>query len=1077
MAYRAEIEIGVKGADKLAAFQKTLKETNKILEITNKTRDIFEMPLQNVQNYTKTLREAARALQIVEIGTKEETTAIRNYVQAAAEAATVRDRQNKLMDEEAQKLGLLSQKLREYNAAAAPPRQTGGSLAGRYLRPGSAVSRTQFGAPIGPEPGVQFGSATQFGPVGGPSSSVLGGQSSFVAGRVQRLVDVKKDQRTLDQALLDLEKKSAAELNKKVQLQQSLVEGTREVLELAQRARRQQEFRAGVSGTAAAGPLAGPGSLGFPVALPGLSEAELKGLRNAKQKLEIINRTVRRRKELVGLAANLQRLEVRGKVAIADTNRQKEESLEITKRELDFEQRLNNVLAKRRKQQADLAKERKRRSERFSEDLLLGAGFPLLFGGGAGAVGGGILGAIAGQGKGGFGAQIFFSAVGSQLDALAQQAQELGKALDPLTADVDKVIEAAGTAGQVSGKVAKELEELGFEQRALEIATEDLARVVGSDGVEALREFNDSTSELNRALNRLVLDIQVYIAKILTAAANFSGTPQQREIRQARETARGLIGAGQGTPELEAAFKKATSSLDVSGAFGAITEAERTLLREVQRIEQERDKKLKTELEKAEEKSVTKKDTNARFDLQIEKERNKIIELGNDLTNERVFAAERAIIFQEAAARLSEKGLSADREAQIRLERTNKLQELSNKRTKLINDNKQKAGKAAEKTAREVLRLERAAASEKLRQVKLEQSIQLVGLDQLSQVRAELKSLNDREVLERAFIISSTEDVKLQDEKLKTLALQFDLREAQLKQTEKELIAQRKINALKAEQEVGGLRRDLQQELQGLALPTGDRIDDAFINLQRQQEARRTNEITAINEAIAVQEKLNATGLISNEVAEAEIQKLRAKKAAYEELLPQISEAEKRQLVYNETLAAVQGPINSLVFGLRDVVGGTKTAQEAFADFLKVIADQFFTIAARMIAQYIAIGNARNFAFGGAAGGGGGGAVGGILGLLFGGSFADGGRPPVGKASLVGERGPELFVPSRSGTIIPNDQLGGSSNTVTVNVDAKGTEVSGNSDQSRQLGTAISRAVQAELVKQQRPGGVLHSSR
>ena len=58
MAYRAEIEIGVKGAAKLAAFQKTLKETNKILEVTNKTRDIFEMPLQNIQNYTKNLREA-----------------------------------------------------------------------------------------------------------------------------------------------------------------------------------------------------------------------------------------------------------------------------------------------------------------------------------------------------------------------------------------------------------------------------------------------------------------------------------------------------------------------------------------------------------------------------------------------------------------------------------------------------------------------------------------------------------------------------------------------------------------------------------------------------------------------------------------------------------------------------------------------------------------------------------------------------------------------------------------------------------------------------------------------------------
>ncbi|MCH9693833.1 MAG: hypothetical protein K0U72_04930 [Gammaproteobacteria bacterium] len=39
--------------------------------------------------------------------------------------------------------------------------------------------------------------------------------------------------------------------------------------------------------------------------------------------------------------------------------------------------------------------------------------------------------------------------------------------------------------------------------------------------------------------------------------------------------------------------------------------------------------------------------------------------------------------------------------------------------------------------------------------------------------------------------------------------------------------------------------------------------------------------------------------------------------------------------------------------------------------------------------------------------------------------FADGGRPPVGRPSVVGERGPELFVPDSAGTIIPNHALGG----------------------------------------------------
>lgn len=55
------------------------------------------------------------------------------------------------------------------------------------------------------------------------------------------------------------------------------------------------------------------------------------------------------------------------------------------------------------------------------------------------------------------------------------------------------------------------------------------------------------------------------------------------------------------------------------------------------------------------------------------------------------------------------------------------------------------------------------------------------------------------------------------------------------------------------------------------------------------------------------------------------------------------------------------------------------------------------------------------------------------FGALFSGlGFASGGRPPLNKLSLVGERGPELFMPDSTGRIIPNNALGGSN--VTVNI-------------------------------------------
>lgn len=94
---------------------------------------------------------------------------------------------------------------------------------------------------------------------------------------------------------------------------------------------------------------------------------------------------------------------------------------------------------------------------------------------------------------------------------------------------------------------------------------------------------------------------------------------------------------------------------------------------------------------------------------------------------------------------------------------------------------------------------------------------------------------------------------------------------------------------------------------------------------------------------------------------------------------------------------------------------------------------------------------------------------GGILAKMFG--RANGGTVRAGRPYVVGERGPELFTPNRSGSISPNDAMGGAN--VTVNVDASGSSVQGDGQNAAQLGKAIGLAVQTELRRQQRPGGIL----
>lgn len=87
--------------------------------------------------------------------------------------------------------------------------------------------------------------------------------------------------------------------------------------------------------------------------------------------------------------------------------------------------------------------------------------------------------------------------------------------------------------------------------------------------------------------------------------------------------------------------------------------------------------------------------------------------------------------------------------------------------------------------------------------------------------------------------------------------------------------------------------------------------------------------------------------------------------------------------------------------------------------------------------------------------------------------FAQGGAMHTG---LMGEAGPEAIMPLSRGA---NGKLGvtssGSGTTnVVVNVDASGnSQVAGNQTQGAQLGRVISQAVQEELIKQKRPGGLL----
>jgi hypothetical protein len=94
-----------------------------------------------------------------------------------------------------------------------------------------------------------------------------------------------------------------------------------------------------------------------------------------------------------------------------------------------------------------------------------------------------------------------------------------------------------------------------------------------------------------------------------------------------------------------------------------------------------------------------------------------------------------------------------------------------------------------------------------------------------------------------------------------------------------------------------------------------------------------------------------------------------------------------------------------------------------------------------------------------------------LAGTFTGGKRALGGSVSANTPYMVGERGPELFVPGAQGNIVPNNAMSGAN--IVVNVDATGSSAEGNAQDSKRLGEAIGVAIRQELIKQKRPGGLL----
>ena len=297
--------------------------------------------------------------------------------------------------------------------------------------------------------------------------------------------------------------------------------------------------------------------------------------------------------------------------------------------------------------------------------------------------------------------------------------------------------------------------------------------------------------------------------------------------------------------------------------------------------------------------------------------------------------------------------------------------------------------------------------------------------ENVDQTKAEIQGL----MQQLALLKSQSKSLKAEDLAAGILASTSAFREqtAQLGlQTEAFTLRNRlQMEGVKPELIEGELKLlEVRQQLNDRLKPFNELLANGTMTQEQYAQATDGIKVAAENAAIAIQTYTAATAAASSPIQQ-----------FIGSAQTQLKDLESVAVRVSQGIGDAVG--NSLTRGIQGLVEGTTTAQQVFADFLKSIGDILMQEGTKMIATYTAIAIAKSLAglfSGGGSAIAGGGAFGGAAssstfsagtGTAFGGmsipGFAEGGRPPVGKASLVGEKGPELFVPSSSGTIIPAD--------------------------------------------------------
>ena len=697
----------------------------------------------------------------------------------------------------------------------------------------------------------------------------------------------------------------------------------------------------------------------------------------------------------------------------------------------------------------------------------IGAGFPLLFGGGPGSVLGGLIGGAVGGKENGFAASVALSAVGQILDRLATSAGNLGKALLKPTTNIDKLVESLGIAGTGLNSSIEVLRQLGLESVASAVAVDKFNEKYGKGTADSLRVLGERFQELQNSISQLGVRLAAFISGPLGGLFDFFSNV----LGSASNAEAARVLQNNVSEENRGKFTQRLNELTGGRGFsGTISDDDlKTLINEFD-PEAEKAAKAREKAEKAISDEIARQVELAQLSAQIEESK---------LTNRRDVQAVLAgtLAVQEASNEIEKLNLQIANETEATKLRLLGLEkDLAEERKRQAESARENARIQAEVAIRkEVLALEnqidqtqQQRYSTALKSAELQESEALTFARRLSledinfdlkkkqlerQRESQLLLVNEEEKIRAINLLFSTQLAALEEKR--------DVNKEIIRQNEvlrqdaqKAIEDQLRLNALQAANNADREIRATDPSRIGEFLGSGFGFFDESNRFESDRLADSAATLEIYNEQVGALEqritKLQNKGVDPDKLLplENQLTSLRQARDLYEELQPRIDAAAIAQARYNDAFNAINPIVQSFTSNLQEVVAGTKSAEQAFADFLKNIADMLVQTAAVMIAKYLAIAAAKALA-----GLGGGSSLSGANFSLFdpnayagafapGGSiaFAEGGYVTRPTAGLVGEAGEAEYV-------IPASKMGGA--MARYSAGARGDEVvSGTSDQS-----------------------------